>query len=65
MAETAGDVFVDAIAGWGVHTTPAQAEHFAQALAKEQPQGGRIALTAFRDNFSGLAHLVGIGDGSV
>ena len=64
MADTAGDVFVDTIIGWGVDTVFGSAK-FAEALAKRQPQGGRIALTVFRGKFSGLARLVGIGDGNV
>ncbi len=31
-----------------------QAAHFAEALAKGQPQGGRIALTLFRDKLNEL-----------
>nr|MDQ3804804.1 thiamine pyrophosphate-dependent enzyme [Acidobacteriota bacterium] len=34
--------------------TPEQALHFAEALAKGQPAGGKIALTLFRDKLSEL-----------
>jgi len=34
--------------------SPEQALHFAEALAKGQPSGGRIALTLFRDKLSEL-----------
>ncbi len=34
--------------------TPEQARHFAAALLKGQPHGGRLALTAFRDKLSEL-----------
>jgi pyruvate dehydrogenase (quinone)/pyruvate oxidase len=30
----------------------AQAAHFAEALAKGQPEGGKIALTLFRDKLN-------------
>ena len=33
---------------------PKQAEHFAEALVKGQPGGGRIALTLFRDKVDEL-----------
>jgi len=33
---------------------PKQAEHFAEALVRGQPGGGRIALTLFRDKVDDL-----------
>jgi len=35
-------------------TTATQALHFAEALAKGQPEGGKIALTIFRDKLNEL-----------
>ena len=51
MAQTAADVLVVGIIGWGVDTVfgiPGE------ALAKGQPAGGRLALTLFRDKPSEL-----------
>ena len=59
MAQTASDVLVEVVVDPFEPPMPpkvevGQALRFAKALAKGQPDGGRIALTLFRDKLDEL-----------
>jgi pyruvate dehydrogenase (quinone) len=59
MAQTAADMLVEVVVDQFEPPMPArvsaeQALHFAEALAKGQPSGGKIALTIFRDKLDEL-----------